>query len=249
MKVAGYTGTRNLYEHMVTSIKSLLLHSNVDKIYLLIEDDEFPFELPDCVSTINVSGQKYFRQDGPNMKSHFTYMAMMRAVWALILPEHDRILSFDVDVIIDKDISELWEIELGDNYFAAVSEPDRCAGGIHYFSPVYTNIGVTMYNLKKLRSDNLLQNVIMNLNYKYYSFLEQDCFNEFCQGHILKLPNMYNCTNFCSYPFTDWCDDPKIIHYAGMPINRWINKPLVRKYADMPWNTVLDQWEKNCGNK
>jgi len=122
----------------------------------------------------------------------------------------------------------LWDIDLKDNYFAAVKEPDRCAGGKSYFSPVYTNIGVALYNLKKLRSDNLLENVIMNLNHKYYQFMEQDAFNEFCQGHILELPNMYNCTNYCSYPFTGWCDDAKIIHYAG--IRNWSNLPYIEKY-------------------
>jgi len=38
-------------------MKSLLIHSNVDKIYFLIEDDEFPYELPPEVECINVSGQ------------------------------------------------------------------------------------------------------------------------------------------------------------------------------------------------
>lgn len=228
MKVAAYTGTRNLYRDMTPAVTSLLLNSDVDKVYLLIEDDEFPVKMPDKVEAINVSKQTYFRKDGPNMGSKFTYMAMMRATYALMFPQYDKILSLDVDTIIDKDISELWDIDLGDNYFAAVSEPDRCSGGKYYFSPVYTNIGVAMYNLKKLRSDNLLNNVIMNLNYKYYQFLEQDCFNEFCQGHILELPNMYNCTNYCVYPFTGWCDDPKIIHYAGLKL--YGHLPYFEKY-------------------
>lgn len=228
MKVAAYTGTRNLYDDMIPAFTSLLINSDVDKVYLLIEDDEFPIKLPDKVESINVKNQTYFRADGPNMKSKFTYMAMMRATFALMFPQYDKILSLDVDTIVDKDISELWDIDLGDYYFAAVPEPDRCAGGKYYFSPVYTNIGVALYNLEKLRSDNLLQNVIMNLNHKYYQFLEQDAFNEFCQGHIIKLPNMYNCTNYCEYPFTDWCDDPKIIHYAG--IRNWSKLPYIEKY-------------------
>lgn len=45
-RAAAYCGTRNLYQDMIPAIKSLLLNSNVDKIYLLIEDDEFPYPLP-----------------------------------------------------------------------------------------------------------------------------------------------------------------------------------------------------------
>jgi hypothetical protein len=46
MKVAVYAGTRNIYKDMLPSVKSLLIHSDVDKIYFLIEDDIFPYELP-----------------------------------------------------------------------------------------------------------------------------------------------------------------------------------------------------------
>lgn len=55
MKIAVYTGTRNIYQNMLPSIKSLLIHSDVDKIYLLIEDDIFPYELPPEVECINIS--------------------------------------------------------------------------------------------------------------------------------------------------------------------------------------------------
>jgi len=40
---------------MITAAKSLLEHSNVEKIYFLIEDDIFPYELPQEIECINVS--------------------------------------------------------------------------------------------------------------------------------------------------------------------------------------------------
>ena len=55
MKAAVYCGTRNVYQDMIPSMKSLLIHSDVDKIYFLIEDDEFPYPLPPEVECINVS--------------------------------------------------------------------------------------------------------------------------------------------------------------------------------------------------
>ena len=51
---------------MIPSMKSLLKYSNVDKIYFLIEDNQFPYELPSEVECINVSNQKWFAPDGPN---------------------------------------------------------------------------------------------------------------------------------------------------------------------------------------
>ena len=45
MKYAVYFGSREIYWDMATSAKSLLINSDVDKIFFLIEDDEFPYEI------------------------------------------------------------------------------------------------------------------------------------------------------------------------------------------------------------
>ena len=55
MRAAVYSGTRNIYKRMLTSAKSLLIHSNVEKIYFLIEDDDFPYQLPTEIECINIS--------------------------------------------------------------------------------------------------------------------------------------------------------------------------------------------------
>lgn len=61
MRAAVYCGTRNLYSDMVTAAKSLIHNSNVEKVFLIIEDDTFPEPLPSIVDTINVSNQSHFR--------------------------------------------------------------------------------------------------------------------------------------------------------------------------------------------
>ena len=70
MKAAVYAGTRNIYNRMLAPAKSLLIHSDVDKIYFLIEDDTFPYDLPKEIECINVSEQPWFKNDGPNFVWH-----------------------------------------------------------------------------------------------------------------------------------------------------------------------------------
>ena len=82
MKAAVYAGTKNVYEQMIPSMQSLLIHSDVDKIYFLIEDDIFPYELPAEVECINVSNQTFFPIDGPNMKNRCSYMVLLRAAFS-----------------------------------------------------------------------------------------------------------------------------------------------------------------------
>ena len=56
-KVAVYAGTRNLYEQMYVCLKSLLVNNAMDRVYLLIEDDEYPYTVPENVIPVNVSEQ------------------------------------------------------------------------------------------------------------------------------------------------------------------------------------------------
>ena len=53
-KVAVYTGSSNIYEDMLICAKSLVAHSDVEKIFFLIEDDGFPYDIPDLIETKNV---------------------------------------------------------------------------------------------------------------------------------------------------------------------------------------------------
>lgn len=230
-KVAAYTGTRNLYDMMVPAVKSLICNSDVDEVWLFIEDDELPeyYQFPkEIVKVRNVSKQLYFDKDGPNMKSKFTYMAMMRATFAKEFPEYDRILSLDVDTIVTDNISGLWDLPLGDKYYFAAAKE---GGATDKHGYLYTNIGVCLYNLEKLR-DGKCDEVIEALNTKKYDYLEQDAFNELCQGGIFELDPTYNST-----PFTKLVDNPRIVHYAGQ--KKWSDKTLVQKYAGQSWKENL----------
>lgn len=236
-KVAVYTGTKNLYPDMVPAVKSLLIHSDVDEIWLFIEDDEFPYELPKNVKIRNVSNQKYFKPDGPNMKSKFTYMAMMRAALYKEFPKLDRILSLDVDTLANDDISSIWDVDLGDDYYlAAVREPARS-----WREDIYVNIGVALYNLEKLR-DGMGDEVVKALNEGNYTYLEQDVFNQKCKGKILEIGSEYNATEY-----TKPTNHPKIVHYAGMKLEDWRKMPLVDHYYNVPWKDIFEYRKRTYG--
>ena len=187
MNVAVYAGTRNIYNKMLTPAKSLLVHSNVDKIYFLIEDDKFPYELPEEIECINVSNQQWFKKDGPNFINPCSYMVLLRAAYTKIFPLLDKVLSIDIDTVVNENISELWDIDLTDYYLAAVEETE-----LTQQEGSYINMGVAMLNLKKLREDKKDDEMIDALNTYWYRYKEQDCFNDILHGKILLLPSDYN---------------------------------------------------------
>ena len=218
-KATAYCMTRNLYDIAVPSIKSLLLNGNVDLVYLLIEDDEFPVKLP-RTKVINVSGQKFFPSGGINFGSQYTYMAMMRGALSKVLKEH-LVLSLDCDTFVLGDLSPLWELPIKDYYLAGGMEPDKSLNNL------YVNMGVALFNLAKLRKDGMTDRIINALNRTPYAFVEQDCINEHCAGKILEFPPEYNVHTWSKK--TD--KEPVIIHYAGF--RDWRDAPEFRKYSEM----------------
>ena len=219
-KAAAYCMTRNMYGVSVPSIKSLLINSDVDVVYLIIEDDKFIVDLP-RTKVINMSDQEFFPKGSMNYNTHWTYMAMMRAALAKILKE-SQVLSLDVDTIIDGDISELWELPLKDYYFAAGIEPHKSKDAPYY------NAGVTMFNLAKLRKDGVAEKMIEALNTKPYGFIDQDCMNEFCAGKILEFDPKFNCHQWAKHTV----EDPVIIHYAGYGQDQWTRFTGYQKYLN-----------------
>jgi len=231
--VAVYCGTYNTYQNMLTSAKSLLYHTPMDKIYFLIEDDPFPYEIPDIVECINVKDQTFFTPDGPNFDNAWTYMCMMRAAFTKLIP-YNKVLSLDVDVIIQEDISCLWNLNMHDHYLAGVIEPQRQKSSA---DPPYINFGVVMMNLYKLRADHKDDEIINALNTTKFGCPEQDAFNKFCAWHILQLPNDYNATVHSH--ITGDAQHERIIHYAG--IKFWRHYGAVKEYADRDWNDIMNR--------
>lgn len=229
-RYAVFTGNNAVWGDMIPAAKSVLANSKVDKIFLLVDTDKFPYEIPKCVEVVDIRDQKFFDLEGPNMKSPYTYLAMMRAALAL-MPEFkdaDRILSLDCDVIALRDINGIWDLPIEDYYYSASRERHRTHNGF-----LYCNTGVALYNLKKLR-DGKAQEVIDVLNRRAYTWLEQDVFNYLCQGRIHDMPSEYNVNDYTKPVIT-----PYIRHFAGLPFDKWRWRPEVQEYKRKSWSEVL----------
>lgn len=232
MKHAVYACTRNLYGSAVTSAKSLIANSDVGKVWVLSEGD-FDYWVPDMVEVVDVSGQEFFPEDGPNMASRYTYMALMRAALALMpeLSEVDRILSLDCDVIASRMVSDLWDTDIEGRYFAAVREMHRSIGNM-----LYCNIGVALFNLDLLRNGKA-EEFVYALNNWRYRWPEQDVINYLCQGRIATIPPEYNACDFIEHSVV------RIRHFADQPFGRWSRDPMVAKYREMTWDRALELHE------
>ena len=236
MKHAVYSGTRNLYGDMVTAAKSLIANSSVTDVWLLIEDDEFPYELPDepRFHVKNMSAQTYIKPTSPNWTSVFTYMAMIRAAYAEIFPDLDRIVSFDCDTVCVDNVDYLWEVDLEGNMFAANHE---FLGTYKPYGARYWNVGVCIYDLDRIRAENASQRLIDMVNTTKMWCVEQDAITQ--TQSVFTLPERYNESAVTSYT-----DNPAVVHFASFGTDWHDNRKAPRreywrKYENMTWDEVF----------
>ena len=238
-----YAATRNLYRHLPAAMRSLM-HYNagyVEKIIVLAEDDRLPedLELPDCVEVRNAVPyrDKYLDHNSPSFHGWFSWHALLRVAYPVILTDLDKVLSLDVDTIVCDDITPIWDTDLTGKWFAMVPEMTIPMARKYTYRPphpVYCNCGVLLMNLKQIRDDGWTPKLIHIANVAEMDYIEQDIFNHYGwgRGKIVALPKRYNESIGCGYT-----DDPAIQHFAGVP-NKWIYG------ADFYRHEMLDRWQK-----
>lgn len=240
MKHAVYSGTRNLYEQMVWAAKSLVANSSVDVVHFLIEDDEFPYELPDFIKTHNVKdyAEKTFPESCVNRNTHFTKFALIRACYCELFPDVDYIVQLDVDTVCVDNVDELWQFDMDGLWFRAAEE--TLSGYNPYKADSYHNVGVCVFNLEQMRKDNAQEQLVSFINTVRCHCVEQDAMNYYgtMYQRIGDLPVRYNENRACGYT-----DNPAIQHYVGYM--DWLTNPnlprreYLKLYRDKSWNEIL----------
>lgn len=161
-----------------------------------------------------------------------------------ILSDLDKALLLEPDTLICRDVSDLFDIELGDRYAAVrIHSPtlEQYGSDIHLFSDIrstdsnFFNAGIILYNLKALRDDDvfnmdrLIRDVKIGRIYRRASWLAQQSYQSvvFNRENIVKLPYKYNRFAYVSFShpflhpdadydeFIEAISNPAIIHYAG----------------------------------
>lgn len=229
MKHAVYCGTRNIYSDMEAAAKSLIANSDVDRVHFLIEDADFPRPLPSIVECHDVSGQEFFPIRGPNARTGWTWMVLMRAALCHVLEGVDAVLSLDCDTFCVRDASGIWDTDLHGKYLAGVTERAKSKPGKQY-----VNFGVVLFNLAALR-DGKADEAIDALNSERFDYPEQDVMNRLCNGRIAELTDEWN-----AMAFNAEIDSPRIVHFAGVKRDKWRENPEARAFLEMTWDEAME---------
>ena len=195
--------------------------------------------------------------EGLNLKAnnHVSVETFYRLLVNQIMENYDKILYLDSDIIINRDPSELYEIDITDYYAAATLDPDH-AGEYHAAIPSvrkytdsvlklkdpysYFQAGVILFNIANINC-NFKKNELINFAEKReYMYVDQDVLNIMFEGKVKIIDQRWNVMTDCNEIRVNEIikKAPYHIYYAYMESRK---DPFIIHYAgnEKPWNSPV----------
>ena len=125
-------------------------------------------------------------------KGHLTTPNYYRFLMPDLIKDHAKAFWIDVDIIVRKDLTELYETDLGENYLAAVAvgNPAAKVSGIPFGN--YYNAGFMLLNLELWRRDSLADQISKLISENEFNCPTQDPCNLVTSGKTHYLPFEFN---------------------------------------------------------
>lgn len=194
-------------------------------------------------------------EDYKQIKTH-AYLSLAsyyRLKISTLLPQIDKIIYIDCDVVINKDLSGLFETLIDDSVAAGVKDINF---RMLRKNPTYVNSGVLLMDLKKIKEQNIEKEFLeyTRKNIDTIKLGDQEIINAVLKGKIKILPDKWNVqsSNFTNRSI--YTNDPWIIHYVGKQkpwkFGNWnyYNEYYYRYLKLTPWALAKDE-EKNFLSK
>ena len=198
-------------------------------------------------------GDKF--KDIPSTKGyHVNYVSAYKMLVPSMFPQYDRLIYLDTDILVRGDLTELYNFDIGDNYFASTPVFSNILLRYEYICNLlnipdldfYVNAGVMLMNLKKIRDDKIDEKWISLLG-SFEGSVDQHILNKVCYGKTTYLPLKYNT---CLSELNIYKSDDVHSYYSQREVNEALDNPIIFHWTgkQKPWlyrDTFLAQeWLK-----
>lgn len=183
------------------------------------------------------------------LKGHITVTAYFRMKLADLLPDINKIIYLDCDVIVKTSLYDLFETDISGYYIAAVEDIGctylrKYRKDICPYDFMYINSGVLLINLEEWRKDNIPEQLFKTAESGVNHFQhDQEIINIVCHDKCLQLDLSWNVqdsfyrndalvkTNVQAKYIRQCAKNPKIIHYT-FKIKPWdeVTMPMAREW-------------------
>lgn len=175
--------TRIKPEYTAIDDKMIEFLNNVAKSY----NPENDVEKIDC-------GEYYKAEfeNSPNESCYCSPYTLLRLFADLIPNVPDKLLYLDIDLLFNRDITELYNQDIDDYEYAAATD--------HYgkfaINPKYINAGVLLLNMKKIKETGLFKKARQLIREKKWLFADQDAVWH-ATTKYKTLPQRFNDQKYC----------------------------------------------------
>lgn len=243
----------NYAPYLGVAIKSMLENVSKDyfcKIYVLITDlsDDHISKLRKVVADYELASIDFVdvaaecdKMNGMlHMRDYYSKETYYRFFISPLFPQYDKVLYLDSDIIVKGDVSQMYNVDLGDNLLgAAVEEVVYVSEELGAYSEMclgvpwkdYLGAGILVINAKLFREEKVEEQFVQLLGkHKFTVAQDQDYLNVICLGRVYYLNLGWNKTAFVNPDFDE--KDLQLIHYK-MSWKPWLNDNVT--YEDYFW--------------
>lgn len=184
-----------------------------------------------------------------NQMSRFTIGAMFRCSLPELLPDLNRIIYLDADLFVNRDIKELWDVDVREYCLAGVVDEGVA---VHNYPRIlnkypeikkesYFNSGVLYMNLKKIREFGNLKKLVVDflIDNPEADLPDQDALNVLFHDKVLYLDGSWNQFVFMHRKDNVEKLDKAIFHYAGTLLMLYSHSQIDLEYfraiCKTPW--------------
>ena len=191
-----------------------------------------------------IINKEYFSKIKESGSGYVSNATNYRFLVASLKKDIDKCLFLDADLIVNRDISELYSENVDDYYFASVIDVEL-PDDINWVQKLplakdhkYVNTGVMLINLKKWREDKVEEKLFeYEEKYRDVIFLpDQDTLNIALGGKIKYLNRKWNAQPNPEYKYEiekkEAFSEIGILHWAG-PVKPWSHS--VVNYSEYYW--------------
>lgn len=169
-----------------------------------------------------------------------------------LIPEYEKILYADVDIIFRQDLTQVYNINMGHNYIAGTYDLGMNLGkdGKKYIASVpelqkgsYLQAGFIILNSKLIKADGLVDKFKQEAK-KKFKFQDQDILNSVCKERKMIIPWKYNMTD---YSFLYLINEPQTLtsKYVNSDIEEAKTHGNLHYNGHKPWKKLsvnFDIW-------
>lgn len=247
-----------------TVMQSILEHTNSRICFHILHDETLSSDNKYKLEKVARSGSsivEFHKIDEDdfsvvkNQMSRFTIGAMFRCSLPELLPDLNRIIYLDADLFVNRDIKELWDVDVREYCLAGVVDEGVA---VHNYPRIlnkypeikkesYFNSGVLYMNLKKIREFGNLKKLVVDflIENPEADLPDQDALNVLFHDKVLYLDGSWNQFVFMHRKDNVEKLDKAIFHYAGTLLMLYSHSQIDLEYFRAICKTPWSDYEIN----